>query len=86
MTPQRSKLYFMKYELTDAPGEYLEISTTRPETLMGDTAVAVNPKDPRFAKYIGRQVYRPFPHAPIPVIGPLIGGALAGLFVAFVGL
>ena len=68
MTPQRSKLYFMKYELTDAPGEFLEISTTRPETLMGDVAVAVNPKDPRFAKYVGRTVYRPFPHAPIPVI------------------
>jgi len=68
MTPQRSKLYFMKYELADAPGEFLEISTTRPETLMGDTAVAVNPKDPRFAKYIGRNVLRPFPHAEIPVI------------------
>jgi valyl-tRNA synthetase len=68
MTPQRSKLYFMKYELTDAPGEYLEISTTRPETLMGDVAVAVNPKDPRFSKYIGRTVNRPFPHAEIPII------------------
>ncbi|MBK1881063.1 valine--tRNA ligase [Luteolibacter pohnpeiensis] len=68
MTPQRSKLYFMKYELADAPGEFLEISTTRPETLMGDVAVAVNPKDERFAKYVGRKVKRPFPHAEIPVI------------------
>ena len=68
MTPQRSKLYFMKYELTDAPGEFLEISTTRPETLMGDVAVAVNPQDPRFAKYVGRTVNRPFPHAEIPII------------------
>jgi len=68
MTPQRSKLYFMKYELADAPGEYLEISTTRPETLMGDVAVAVNPKDPRFTQYVGRMVKRPFPHAEIPVI------------------
>jgi len=68
MKEQRSKLYFMKYELTDAPGEFLEISTTRPETLMGDVAVAVNPKDPRFAKYVGRTVNRPFPHAAIPVI------------------
>ena len=67
-TPQRSKLYFMKYELTDAPGEFLEISTTRPETLMGDVAVAVHPKDPRFTKYIGRKVKRPFPHAEIPII------------------
>jgi valyl-tRNA synthetase len=68
MTPQRSKLYFMKYELADAPGEFLEISTTRPETLMGDVAVAVNPKDPRFAKYVGRRVRRPFPPAEIPII------------------
>jgi len=68
MTPQRSKLYFMRYELSDAPGEYLEISTTRPETLMGDVAVAVNPKDGRFSKYIGRTVRRPFPVADIPVI------------------
>ena len=68
MTPQRSKLYFMKYQLADAPGEYLEISTTRPETLMGDVAVAVNPKDPRFSKHIGRKVLRPFPQAEIPII------------------
>jgi len=68
MTQQRSKLYYMKYELADAPGEYLPISTTRPETLMGDVAVAVNPKDPRFAKYVGRMVLRPFPRAAIPVI------------------
>jgi len=68
MTPQKSKLYFIKYEIADAPGEYLEISTTRPETLMGDVAVAVNPKDVRFAKYVGSRVRRPFPHAEIPVI------------------
>ncbi|SHJ29778.1 valyl-tRNA synthetase [Rubritalea squalenifaciens DSM 18772] len=66
--PQRSKLYFMKYELVDSPGEFLEISTTRPETLMGDIAVAVNPKDERFAKYVGKNVRRPFPEAEIPVI------------------
>lgn len=66
--PQVSKLYFMKYEFVDAPGEYLEISTTRPETLMGDIAVAVNPNDERFAKHVGRKVRRPFPEAEIPVI------------------
>ncbi len=66
--PQVSKLYFMKYEFVDAPGEYLEISTTRPETLMGDIAVAVNPNDERFVKYVGRKVRRPFPEAEIPVI------------------
>jgi len=68
MKPQKSKLYFMKYELVDAPGEFLEISTTRPETLMGDTAVAVNPNDPRFTQFIGRKVRRPFPEAEIEII------------------
>tara|TARA_B110000879_G_scaffold27857_1_gene37952 strand:+ start:46689 stop:49361 length:2673 start_codon:yes stop_codon:yes gene_type:complete len=66
--PNVSKLYFMKYEFVDTPGEFLEISTTRPETLMGDIAVAVNPKDERFAKHVGRKVRRPFPEAEIPVI------------------
>lgn len=68
MQPQKSKLYFMKYELVDSPGEFLEISTTRPETLMGDTAVAVNPKDERFAHLIGKKVRRPFPEAEIEII------------------
>ncbi|MGB2403654.1 MAG: valine--tRNA ligase, partial [Akkermansiaceae bacterium] len=68
MQPQKSKLYFMKYELVDSPGEYLEISTTRPETLMGDTAVAVNPKDERFSHLVGQRVRRPFPEAEIEII------------------
>lgn len=68
MTAQRSKLYFMKYECVDAPGEFVEISTTRPETLMGDVAIAVNPNDPRYAQLIGRRVRRPFPAAEIPII------------------
>ena len=68
MQPQKSKLYFMKYELVDSPGEFLEISTTRPETLMGDTAVAVNPKDQRFEHLIGKKVRRPFPAAEIEII------------------
>ena len=66
--PRNSKLYFMKYELVDSPGEYLEISTTRPETLMGDVAVAVNPKDERYQALVGRKVRRPFPAAEIPII------------------
>ena len=66
--PKKSKLYFMKYELVDTPGEFLEISTTRPETLMGDVAVAVNPKDERYTALIGKKVRRPFPAADIPII------------------
>ncbi|MEO1857275.1 MAG: valine--tRNA ligase, partial [Rubritalea sp.] len=68
MKPKVSKLYFMKYELVDSPGEFLEISTTRPETLMGDIAVAVNPTDERFQKFVGRKVRRPFPAAEIEII------------------
>ena len=68
MTPQRSKLVFMKYRLADEPDRFLAISTTRPETLMGDVAVAVHPRDPRFADLIGRKVVRPFPEAEIPII------------------
>lgn len=68
MKPKKSKLYFMKYEIVDEPGQFLEISTTRPETLMGDIAVAVNPSDERFKHLVGKKVRRPFPQAEIPVI------------------
>jgi valyl-tRNA synthetase len=69
MKHQRGKLYTMKYELVAQPGQFLEIATTRPETLMADVAVAVNPKDERYAHLIGQQVYRPFPKEAIPIIG-----------------
>ena len=68
MRPQRSKLYYMRYELVDDPGGYLQIATTRPETLMGDTGVAVNPKDPRYGHLVGQRVRRPFPAAEIPIV------------------
>jgi valyl-tRNA synthetase len=42
MKPRRSKLYFIRYEIAGEEGEFLEIATTRPETLMGDSGVAVN--------------------------------------------
>jgi valyl-tRNA synthetase len=68
MTPQASKLYYMKYELVEEPGTFLQIATTRPETLMGDTGVAVNPKDPRYGHLIGKCARRPFPEADIPIV------------------
>lgn len=68
MKEQRSKLYTMRYELVSEPGRYLEIATTRPETLMGDTAVAVNPHDERYQQLIGQSVWRPFPKAQIPIV------------------
>ncbi len=66
---QKGKFYTMRYEVVDEPGRFLEISTTRPETLMGDVAVAVNPTDERHQDLIGKHVWRPFPRVAIPVIG-----------------
>ena len=71
MKPQNGFFYKMRYELVEPDGErtHLEISTTRPETLMGDTAVAVHPEDPRYKHLIGKTVWRPFPKVEIPIIG-----------------
>ncbi len=71
MKPQNGFFYKMRYELVEPDGNrtHLEISTTRPETLMGDTAVAVHPEDPRYKHLIGKAVWRPFPRAAIPIIG-----------------
>ena len=66
--PQKSALYYVRYELVDEPGRYLEVATTRPETIMADLAVAVSPGDARYAELVGKQVWRPFPRAAIPVI------------------
>ncbi len=69
MKPQKGLLYKMRYELVEDPGKFLEISTTRPETLMGDTAVAVHPEDSRYQHLIGKHAWRPFPRAELPIIG-----------------
>jgi len=61
MKEQKGLLYYFKVEIAEAPGTFLTIATTRPETIPGDTAVAVNPKDPRYAKFIGKHIVRPLP-------------------------
>ncbi|HSH08868.1 MAG TPA: valine--tRNA ligase, partial [Oceanipulchritudo sp.] len=68
MKPQSGLFYKMRYELVEHPGEYVYISTTRPETLMGDVAVAVHPDDERYTHLVGKHVWRPFPRAAIPII------------------
>jgi valyl-tRNA synthetase len=68
MKPQKSKLYTMRYRVVGEGDTWLEIATTRPETLMGDTAVAVNPHDKRYAALVGKSVLRPFPEAEIPIV------------------
>ncbi len=67
MTPSKSKLYTIRYKLADGSGQLL-VSTTRPETIMADVAVAVNPKDPRFSHLIGKTVIRPLVETEIPII------------------
>src|SRR3984893_2653423 len=68
-TPTNGKLYYMQYEVVEEPGTFLEIATTRPETLMGDTGVAVNSGDLRYQRFIGKHCWRPFPRAMIPILG-----------------
>lgn len=70
------KLYYFKYLLAPvgAQGlaplheEYIPVATTRPETILGDTAVAVHPEDPRYQKFIGRKVIVPMLGREVPVI------------------
>ena len=64
---EKSAYYHLKYKLEDSE-EYIVVATTRPETLFGDTAVAVNENDPRYKKYIGKNVILPILNKPIPII------------------
>jgi valyl-tRNA synthetase len=72
MREQKGFLYYFKVEVVEEPGTWLTIATTRPETIPGDTGVAVNPKDERYAHLIGKHIRRPLPvdnQAPIPIVG-----------------
>jgi valyl-tRNA synthetase len=62
------KLYYFKYMLDGSNGEFIPVATTRPETILGDTAVAVHPEDERYRKFIGRKVVVPMLGRLIPVI------------------
>ena len=61
-------LYYFKYVLADDPEQFIAVATTRPETILGDTAVAVHPEDDRYAHFVGRQVLVPILGRSIPVI------------------
>ncbi len=69
MKPVNGTMYRVRYERVDAPGQFIEVKTTRPETIPGDVAIAVHPDDPRWAGWVGRKVRRPIgPAAEIPII------------------
>ncbi|HSF83999.1 MAG TPA: valine--tRNA ligase [Anaerolineales bacterium] len=61
-------LYYFKYMLADSSPDFIPVATTRPETILGDTAVAVHPADTRFQHYIGQKVIVPILGRQIPVI------------------
>jgi valyl-tRNA synthetase len=75
MREEKGVLYYFKVEIAEEPGQYLTIATTRPETIPGDAAIAVNPGDGRYARYIGMHAVRPLPmevareKKMIPIVG-----------------
>src|SRR5207249_8046400 len=57
--PQKGKLYFVRYEIVEEPGRFLEVATTRPETIMADTAMAFHLGDERYVSLLGKHAWRP---------------------------
>jgi valyl-tRNA synthetase len=66
--PQKGSLYFVRYEIVEEPRRFLEIATTRPETIMADTAMAFHPGDKRYADLLGKHTWRPLAREKIPII------------------
>ncbi len=62
------KLYYVRYPLKDVPDTYVTVATTRPETILGDTAVAVNPTDERYTAVIGKSLVLPIVGRVLPII------------------
>lgn len=62
------KLTYIRYPLSDNSSKYITVATTRPETMLGDTAVAVNPDDERYTEFIGKTVRLPLTERIIPII------------------
>lgn len=65
---EHSKLYYLKYMVVEEPGKYAVVATTRPETIMGDTAMCINPNDPKNTWLKGKHVIVPLVNREIPVI------------------
>ena len=63
-----AKLFYVKYEIVERPGEYITIATSRPETIMADRAIAINPKDERYIDFHGLNVRIPISKEEIPII------------------
>ncbi|TNE33087.1 MAG: valine--tRNA ligase, partial [Alphaproteobacteria bacterium] len=68
MLEKKGHMWNLKYPLTDDPSKFIEVGTTRPETMLGDTAVAVHPKDKRYKNLIGKTVTLPIVGREIPIV------------------
>ena len=68
----QGNLYYLKYPFKDNPDEFIVVATTRPETMLGDTAVAVNPKDKRYKKLAGKTLILPLINREIKIISDTI--------------
>jgi valyl-tRNA synthetase len=66
--PQKGVLYFVRYEIVEEPGRFLQAATTRPETIMADTAMAFHPGDKRYLDLLGKHAWRPLAREKIPII------------------
>src|SRR5690606_29698323 len=67
-TEENSKLYYVRYKIEGTQDEWITIATTRPETILGDTAVAVNPEDKRYRHLKGKNVIIPMVNRAVPII------------------
>ena len=65
----KGRLWYVNYPIANEPGRFITVATTRPETMLGDTAVAVHPDDERYKALIGKNVMLPLAHRAIPIIG-----------------
>ena len=68
---EKGVLYYINYPLKDNSSEFVSVATTRPETMLGDTAVAVNPKDERYENLIGKMIILPISGREIPIISDI---------------
>ena len=66
--PQKGNLYYVRYKIAEEPGRFVEVATTRPETIMADTAVAAHPSDKRYVDLFGKHAWRPLAREKLPII------------------
>ncbi|MFH0750457.1 MAG: valine--tRNA ligase [Chloroflexota bacterium] len=77
-TPETGTLWTIRYHLVDEttgvdePGSFISVATTRPETILGDTGVAVHPDDARYTNLVGRRARIPFVDRPVPIIADAV--------------